>query len=266
MTPPTAVDVPEVANRLLTAYRTGEPIAPVIEDHPNATMADAYHIQQEQVRHWTDAGQTIKGHKVGLTSAAMQEQMGVDQPDYGHLLSSMFHAEQQPVPAASFLQPRIEPEIAFVLGRPLSGPGITTADAIRAVEFVLPAVEIIDSRIRDWNISIVDTIADNASSAGVVLGSKPTLLSTVDLRSVGCTLYSGGEILAGGTGSAILGSPLNGLVWLANTLAGLGVSLEPGHVVLPGSITRAFPIGPGETMTATLSDLGSVTVTFDQTM
>lgn len=262
MTSPTALDVPEVAAQLLHAYRTREPIAPVIESHPGATMADAYRIQQEQVRHWLAEGQVIKGHKVGLTSAAMQEQMGVDQPDYGHLLSSMFYAEQQPIPATAFLQPRIEPEIAFVLGRSLSGPGVTIADAARAVEFVLPAVEIIDSRIRNWNISIVDTIADNASSAGVVLGGKPTLLSAVDLRLVGCTLQSGGDVIATGTGSAVLGSPLNAIVWMANTLGGLGVTLEPGHVVLSGSITRAFPIGPGETMTAMLSELGSVTVTF----
>ncbi|EHR49517.1 2-keto-4-pentenoate hydratase [Saccharomonospora marina XMU15] len=256
------MNVQDVAARLLKAYENAEPTAPVIETDPEATIADAYRIQQEQVRHWTSSGQLIKGHKVGLSSSAMQEQMGVDQPDYGHLLSGMFHLEQQPIPASAFLQPRIEPEIAFVLGRPLEGPGVTVADAVRAVEFVLPALEIVDSRIRDWNISIVDTIADNASSGGVVLGSKPTLLSAVDLRLVGCTLHSDGELIATGAGAAVLGSPLNALVWLANTVGPLGVRLEPGHVVLPGSMTRAFPVKPGDSVVANMAELGTVTATF----
>ncbi|WP_019806985.1 2-keto-4-pentenoate hydratase [Saccharomonospora halophila] len=253
----------DVAARFLQAYETGEPTAPVIDEYPGATVRDAYRIQQEQVRHWTDAGQLVKGHKVGLSSPAMQEQMGVDQPDYGHLLSGMFHPEQQPIPATAYLQPRIEPEVAFVLGRPLSGPGVTTADAVRAVEFVLPALEIVDSRVRDWKISIVDTIADNASSGGVVLGSRPTPLSAVDLRTVGCALHLGGALVATGAGAAVLGNPINALVWLANTLGPLGIGLEPGHVVLPGSMTRAFPVTPGDAVVATLSELGSVTALFD---
>ncbi|PXY27004.1 2-keto-4-pentenoate hydratase [Prauserella muralis] len=256
------MNVEDVAAQLLGAYETGKPIAPIVEDHPEATVTDAYRIQQEQVRTWTTAGEVVKGHKVGLSSAAMQEQMGVDQPDYGHLLSGMFHLEQQPIPAGRFLQPRIEPEIAFVLGRPLAGPGVTAADAARAVEFVLPALEIVDSRIRDWKISIVDTIADNASSGGVVLGSRPTPLSAVDLRLVGCTLHLGGTLAATGAGGAVLGSPLNALVWLANTVGPLGVTLEPGHVVLPGSMTRAFPVTAGDTVQATMGELGSVTAVF----
>ncbi|MFC4000551.1 2-keto-4-pentenoate hydratase [Prauserella oleivorans] len=255
--------VSEVAGRLLQAYETGKPIPPIIDDHPAATVTDAYHIQQEQVRAWTAQGEIVKGHKVGLSSAAMQEQMGVDQPDYGHLLSGMFHLEHQPIPMARFLQPRIEPEVAFVLGRQLTGPGVTVADAARAVEFVLPALEIVDSRIQDWTISIVDTIADNASSGGVVLGSKPTPLSAVDLRLTGCTLHKSGELVATGAGGAVLGSPLNALVWLANTLGPLGIGLEPGHVVLPGSMTRAFPVLPGETVVATMAELGTVTAVFD---
>ncbi|MEU6642453.1 2-keto-4-pentenoate hydratase [Saccharomonospora sp. NPDC046836] len=251
-----------VAQQLLQAYETGKPVAPVIESHPGATLTDAYRIQQEQVRLWTAGGEVIKGHKVGLTSAAMQQQMGVDQPDYGHLLGGMFHLEHQPIPTTGFLQPRIEPEIAFVLGRPLAGPGVTVADAARAVEFVLPALEIVDSRIRDWNISIVDTIADNASSGGVVLGSRPTSLSAVDLRLTGCLLHRNGTLMATGAGGAVLGSPLNALVWLANTLGPLGISLEPGHVVLPGSMTRAFPVEPGDTVVATMAELGSVTANF----
>ncbi|WP_216217226.1 2-keto-4-pentenoate hydratase [Amycolatopsis aidingensis] len=258
---PTAVR--EVAGKLLTAYQTGTPIEPVITEYPEATIADAYRIQQEQVRAWTREGDVVTGHKVGLSSAAMQQQMGVDQPDYGHLLAGMFHLEHQPIRTAGFLQPRIEPEIAFVLGRPLAGPGVTVADAVRAVDFVLPALEIVDSRIRDWRISIVDTIADNASSGGVVLGSKPTPLTAVDLRLAGCTLHSGGELVATGAGAAVLGSPVNALVWLANTVGPLGVELEPGHVVLPGSMTRAIPVRPGDAVVASIAELGSVTAVFE---
>jgi 2-keto-4-pentenoate hydratase len=256
--------VQEAAEQLLLAYGKGEPIAPVIESFPSATVTDAYRIQQEQVRSWVGNGDVVKGHKVGLASKAMQQQMGVDQPDYGHLLAGMFHLEHQPIPAEKFLQPRVEPEIAFVLGKRLSGPGVTVADAIRAVEFVVPALEIVDSRIRNWEISIVDTIADNASSGGVVLGSKPTALSDVDLRLVGCTLQLGGELIATGAGGAVLGSPVNALVWLANTIGPLGIDLEPGHVVLPGSMTRAYPVQPGDTVFANMGPLGTVTARFAQ--
>ncbi|MFD2419551.1 2-keto-4-pentenoate hydratase [Amycolatopsis pigmentata] len=257
-----ATAVREAAQRLLLAYDKGEPIAPLIESYPGAGVTDAYRIQQEQVRRWIEGGERVKGHKVGLSSAAMQQQMGVDQPDYGHLLSGMFHLEQQPIGTAGFLQPRIEPEIAFVLGGRLSGPGVTVADAIRAVDFVLPALEIVDSRIENWRISIVDTIADNASSGGVVLGSRPTTLSSVDLAAASCVLRFGDETVATGTGGAVLGSPINALVWLANTIGPLGVDLEPGHVVLPGSMTRAFDVRPGDTVVADMGELGSVKAVF----
>ena len=246
------------AQRLLEAYRSGTPIDPLTPEFAPAELSTAYRIAQAQVEQWEKDGDTVKGHKVGLASAAIQRQMGVDQPDFGHLTASMFHLEHQPIPAATYLQPRIEPETAFVLGRTLTGPGVTIADAVRAVEFVLPALEIVDSRIRDWKIGIFDTIADNASSGGVVLGSRPVLLRDVDLRLTGCTLHINGELVATGAGGAVLGSPLNSLVWLANTVGPLGVTLEPGHVVLPGSMTKAFPISPGDSIVANMSGLGSV--------
>ncbi|QTJ68318.1 fumarylacetoacetate hydrolase family protein [Rhodococcus sp. ZPP] len=246
------------AQRLLEAYRTGTPIDPLTPEFTQAELSTAYRIAQAQVEQWEKDGDTVKGHKVGLASAAIQRQMGVEQPDFGHLTASMFHLEHQPIPAATYIQPRIEPETAFVLGRPLTGPGVTIADAVRAVEFVLPALEIVDSRIRDWKIGIFDTIADNASSGGVVLGSRPVLLRDVDLRLTGCTLHINGELVATGAGGAVLGSPLNSLVWLANTVGPLGVTLEPGHVVLPGSMTKAFPISPGDSVVANMSGLGTV--------
>ncbi|MGV9718306.1 2-keto-4-pentenoate hydratase [Rhodococcus pyridinivorans] len=251
--------VQKAADRLLEVYRTGESIDPLTPEHPDATLELAYRIQQRQVEQWVLAGDVVKGHKVGLASRAIQRQMGVDQPDFGHLTQSMFHLEHHPIPEGTFLQPRIEPEVAFVLGRPLTGPGVTVAEAARAVDFVLPALEIVDSRIRDWRIGIFDTIADNASSGGVILGSRPVALDSVDLRLAGCNLHVNGELVATGAGGAVLGSPLNALVWLANTVGPLGVTLEPGHLVLPGSMTAAHAVLPGDSVVATINGLGSVT-------
>jgi 2-keto-4-pentenoate hydratase len=252
----------QAADLLLTAYRTRQPVEPLTDKFAELALADAYEIQLLQVRARVAGGATVKGHKVGLTSAAMQKQLGVDTPDYGHLLDDMFHLEHVPIAADHYLQPRIEPEVAFVLRKRLQGPGVTVAEAIAAVDFVLPSLEIIDSRIRDWKIGLLDTIADNASSGGVVLGSRPTPLGAVDLRLSGCNLHRNGELVATGAGGAVLGSPLTSLVWLANTVGRLGVTLEPGHVILPGSCTAAIAVTPGDTFTATFAGLGSVTARF----
>ncbi len=250
------------ADLLLEAYRTKKPVDPLIDLYPGIELDDSYEIQLIQIARRLADGATVKGHKVGLTSAAMQRQLGVDQPDYGHLLDDMFHLEHQPIPTADFLQPRVEPEVAFVLKRPLRGPGVTLAEAIAAVDFVLPSLELIDSRIRDWRIGILDTIADNASSGGVVLGSTPVALETVDLRRSGCVLHRNGEVVGTGAGGAVLGSPLNSLVWLANTVGARGIVLEAGQVVLPGSITASVPVEPGDSFTATFAGVGSVTARF----
>lgn len=254
-----ASEVREAAAALLGAYRSGTPIPPLSATYPGATIADAYRIQQEQVRAWADAGDHVRGHKIGLVSAAIQRQMGVHEPDYGHLTAGMFRSEHRPIPAGAFLQPRIEPEIAFVLGAPLRGPGVTVDDARRAVRCLLPALEIVDSRIRDWRISIVDTIADNASTGAVILGSTPIDPADVDLASTSCVLLRNGTVAETGTGAAVLGTPLNALAWLANAVGGLGVSLGPGQVVLSGSITRAIALAPGDSITADFSGIGRVT-------
>ncbi len=254
----------KAADLLSSAYQTRVPIEPLVDTCDGLTLDDAYEIQLLQIRRRVAAGARVKGHKVGLTSAAMQRQMGVDQPDYGHLLDDMFWLEYQPIPVSRFLQPRVEPEVAFVLKRPLHGPGVTAAEAIAAVDFVLPALELIDSRIRDWKIGLLDTIADNASSGGVVLGSTPTPLSAVDLRLGGCNLHRNGQLVATGAGGAVLGSPLTSLVWLANTVGAQGVVLEAGHVVLPGSITVSIPVSAGDSVTATFAGLGSVTARFEE--
>ncbi|PJE11683.1 MAG: 2-keto-4-pentenoate hydratase [Mycobacterium sp.] len=251
--------VADSARKLLEAYRTRQPIAPLTAESPALTVEDAYHIQRAQVSQWQADGRRILGRKVGLTSPAMQAQMKVAQPDFGHLMDDMFFPEQVPMAAERFLQPRAEPEVAFVLGRDLAGPGVTVAAAAMAVDCVLPALEIIDSRIADWRIGIVDTIADNASSGGVVLGGTARRLGEVNLRLGGCVLHRNGELAGTGAGGAVLGSPLNSLVWLANVLGTFGDGLHAGQVVLPGSITASIPFEPGDVITATMAGLGSVT-------
>lgn len=253
-------DVDALAAALLGAYESGATLAPFTPDlPPEADLSHAYRVQQAQVAAWVEAGDVVKGHKVGLASRAMQRMANVDQPDFGHLTASMFHLEHAPIPRGTFIQPRVEPEVAFVLGKPLSGPGVTVADVVRAVDHVLPSLEFVDSRIADWRIQIFDTVADNASSGGVVLGSRPMRLEDINLRLMACNLHINGELVGTGAGGAVLGSPLNSLVWLANTVGPLGVTLQPGHVVLPGSMTQAFPVAPGDSIVAHTADLGSVT-------
>lgn len=252
----------KAAKDLLGAYASRTPISPLIETFPDIAFEDAYEIQRLQIEERLADGRVVKGHKVGLTSAAMQKQLGVDQPDFGHLLDDMFYLENFPIPMDGWLQARVEPEIGFVLGRPLAGPGVTIADALRAVEFVVPAIEIVDSRIKDWKIGIIDTISDNASSGGVVLGGKPTRLTDVDIRLIGCTFYRNGQIVGTGANGAVMGNPLNSLVWLANTVGPQGVTLEPGHVVLPGSVTKMQAVSPGDTFVANWGVLGTVTARF----
>ncbi|MGA8047050.1 MAG: 2-keto-4-pentenoate hydratase [Dermatophilaceae bacterium] len=252
----------EATDRLLAAYASREPIDPLTSTYAGMDLEDAYAIQLAQMEAFAKDGRTVKGHKVGLTSAAMQKLLGVNEPDYGHLLDDFFYLEHMPIPADRFLQPRVEPEMAFVLKRTLSGPGATVHEAVAAVDFVLPALEIVDSRIRDWKIGLFDTIADNASSGAVVLGSTPTPLREVDLRLTGGVMHKNAEVVGTGAGGAVLGSPLNALVWLANTLGARGIALEAGQVVLPGAICAMVPVAAGDTVTATFAGLGSVTARF----
>lgn len=250
------------ARLLLDAYATGKPVPPLTGTYPELTLDDAYAIQLLQIAELTGAGRTVKGHKVGLTSAAMQRLLGVSEPDFGHLLDDFFYLEHAPIPVDRFVQPRIEPEVAFVLRGPLRGPGVTAHEAIAAVDFVLPALEIVDSRIEDWKIALPDTIADNASSGALVLGSTPTRLADVDLRLCGAVLTRNGTVVGTGAGGAVLGSPLTSLVWLANTLGARGVGLDAGHVILPGAVCAMVPVAAGDSFTATFAGLGSVTARF----
>lgn len=254
-----AVAQAEIAESLLNAQSTGVPVDPPSRSHPGLTLADAYQIQLRQVHHRLGHGARVKGHRVGLTAVAEQRRLGADQPDYGHLFDDMFLLEGQPVPPGRFIAPRVHPEVAFVLRRPLRGPGVTVADAACAVEVVLPALVILDSRIADWRIGALDSVADNASGGGVVLGAHPTPPGEVDLRLGGCNLHVNGEVVHTGAGGLVLGSPLNALVWLVNAV---GVPLSAGHLVLPGALTAAVPVGPGDVVTAVFARMGSVTVRF----
>ncbi|RZQ63762.1 2-keto-4-pentenoate hydratase [Amycolatopsis suaedae] len=250
-----------LAEELLAAYGA-KPVPPLIERHPELTVDDAYAIQRAQVDRWLAGGAVLRGHKVGLSNASVRAQLGVDQPDYGHLLDTMFYEQDKPIPVGHFLQPRLEPEIAFVLGEPLRGPGVTPDRALAAVDHLLPALELVDSRIADWRISIVDTIADNASSGAVVLGTTPVPVGAVDLVGARCVFTRNGTEFATGVSSAVMDNPVNSVAWLANVLGERGITLEAGQVILPGSITPVAPVEAGDTFESTVDGLGTVTATF----
>ena len=256
-------DLDAVARVLALAYATGVPVAPLTQTYDGFTLDDAYAVQQIQISARLAAGASISGYKVGLTSEPMRKQFGVSEPDFGHLLSDMEYAADAPVAIAAFLQPRAEPEIALVLGRPLRGGRVSISDVVAATAYAVPAIEIIDSRIADWRISLPDTVADNASSGGYVLGQSPVPLDRLDLSLTGCVFRRNGRIVATGAGAAVLGSPLHAATWLANELIGRGAELGPGHVILTGSITAAIGVQAGDAVTASFDHLGAVTAVFD---
>jgi 2-keto-4-pentenoate hydratase len=259
-----AKDRQEAADALHDAEQRRTPIARLTGLFPMMSVTDSYEIALLNIQRRVDAGAVVRGHKVGLSSRAMQLMMGVDEPDYGHLLSDMFVAENTPIAMSSLCSPRVEVEIAFVLAERLPAPGCTVADVLRCTDFVCPALEIIDSRVANWDIGLPDTIADNASSGLVVLGGKRTSLEEIDPRTVGATLRRNGQLVATGASGAVLGNPVSAVAWLANKVAGFGVRLEAGHVILPGSCTRAYDVAGGQTIRADFDQLGSVTTYFEQ--
>jgi 2-keto-4-pentenoate hydratase len=252
----------EAAELLREAERTREAVPPLVQTFPGIDVVDAYEIQLRNIRRRLEAGGTVHGHKVGLSSKAMQQMMGVDEPDYGHLLADMVLSEDTPVEAGRYLLPRVEVEVGFVLGDDLPGEGCTVDDVLRCTEHVAPSIELIDSRIADWKIGLADTIADNASSAGVVLGTSRRKPDELDLTAIDAVLHRNGEQVATGRSDAVLGNPAIAVAWLANKVAGFGVRLQAGHVVLPGSCTRAYDVTAGDSVTAEFTGLGSVSLTF----
>jgi 2-keto-4-pentenoate hydratase len=256
------------AELLWAAERDLAPVDPLTETFPGIDVVDAYEIQLINIRRKLAAGARVRGHKVGLSSPVMQQMMGVDEPDYGHLLDSMVLSGQAPIPAGAYCYPRIEVEIGYILGSALPGADCTEEDVLAATEYIVPSLELIDSRITNWQIKLPDTIADNASSAGVILGDvrrTPAELAErgVDLANIDAVLYSGDQEVARGNTSAVLGNPTWCVAWLARTVASFGVKLEAGHLIIPGSCTRAIDAKPGTAFRAEFAGLGTVTAEFN---
>ncbi|MGH1555770.1 2-keto-4-pentenoate hydratase [Streptomyces sp. L7] len=254
--------VVKAADLLAEATRTGVACPPVRDLLDGGGLETAYAVQQLNVRRGLDAGRRIVGRKIGLTSPAVQRQLGVDRPDFGALFADMAVPDGGEVPVGRLLRPKVEAEVALVLGRDLPHPECTIVDVLRAVDFALPALEIVDSRVRNWDISLVDTVADNASSGLYVLGGTPVPLTAVDLHAVTMTMSRDGETVSEGTGADCLGSPLTAAVWLASALAERGDPLRAGDLVLTGALGPMTPAAPGDTFEAHISDLGSVRVRF----
>jgi 2-keto-4-pentenoate hydratase len=253
------------ADLLWAAERDRAPIQPLSTTFPEIDVVDAYEIQLLNIARQRASGATVHGHKVGLSSKVMQQMMGVDEPDYGHLLDTMVLTEDTPVAADRYCYPRIEVEIAYVLGDTLPGEDCTEDDVLAATEYLAPSIELIDSRIVDWRIGLADTIADNASSAGVVLGRDRVRPRDLDPADIDAVLFQDGAEVARGNTSAVLGNPTTAVAWLARTVASFGVKLEAGHVILPGSCTRAFDVRAGSTFRAEFTGLGSVDLSFTST-
>jgi 2-keto-4-pentenoate hydratase len=249
---------------LREAARTATPIPPLRETYPQLDAAGAYAIQRVNADHRVkQEGRRLVGCKIGLTARAVQAQLGVDQPDFGVLFDDMGYGDAEPIPMARLQQPKVEAEVAFVLGRDLAMQHPSHVDVIKAVDHVLPAIEVVGSRIANWNIRFVDTVADNASSSAFVLGSTPRSLGDLDLRLAGMVMTRRGEPVSMGAGAACLGHPLNALVWLARTMAGLGQPLRAGDLVLSGALGPMVAVNAGDVFEAHINGLGSVRAMFE---
>jgi len=245
---------------LYTARRSGIAIEPLTDAHPDLSVTDAYRVQSDLVSRLLADGDRVVGYKLGLTSVPMQRLFGVDSPDFAPVLSSHVYPDGAQVPAAAFIHPRVEAEIALVLGSDLSGPDCTAVDVAGAVTGAATAIEIVDSRIAGWRIKLPDTIADLASSGAIVLGSAVTASGRFDLRLAGMVFTRDGEVVATGAGAAALGSPLHATAWLVRTLAGLGGSLRAGQFVMTGALHAAVDITAGQCYRAEIDRLGPVSL------
>lgn len=263
MNTPFAAEVEDYARRLREAEASGVPIEPLREALPQADEALAYRIQALNTQHGLQQGRRLIGRKIGLTAPAVQKQLGVDQPDFGALFADMVLGDDQPIPVRRTQQPKVETEVALVLGRDLTQPDLTLVDVLRAVEFALPAIEVVGSRIRNWDIRLVDTVADNASSGLVVLGAVPCRLDGLDLKRCAMRTERSGEVVSAGVGAACLGHPLVAATWLARKMAALGVPLRAGDLVMTGALGPMVPTQPGDRFEAHIEGLGSVVARFD---
>lgn len=257
-----------LADTLWDAQFNGAPCAPLSSTNPEMTCEDAYEIQSINInRRMTERGlfgtrARMIGRKIGVTSRAVQGWLEVDEPDFGGLLCDMAVGDGATADISKLLQPRVEGEIAFVLKKPLFGPGVTAAQVVAATDFILPAIEIIDSRISDWKFKIQDTIADNASSGMFVVGSRPSSLDSINLRTVGMALWKNGTVVSTGAGAACMGNPVNAVVWLVNKLGEFGVSLAAGELILSGALGPVSPVVKGDFVSVEIGRMGGVSVGF----
>jgi 2-oxo-hept-3-ene-1,7-dioate hydratase len=254
-------DRKKAADILMNAEKMRQQAVQLSITWPDIAIEDSYAISTEVANRKIAAGARLIGHKVGLTSKAMQRSSQIDEPDYGHLLDDMMIADGAKVAHANYCRPRVEIELAFVLGKPLKGPGVGLPDVLRATEYVVPAIEIVDARLQDPR-KIFDTVADNGAAAGIVIGGRPVGPLDVDLRWVGGIMYKNSEIEETGVAAGVLGHPALGVAWLANKLGSHGVALEPGHLVLAGSFTRVVFAHKGDTLHTDFGPLGGIAVQF----
>ena len=261
-------DIQACARRLHQAEKTRVQIRQLSQDFPAIMLADAYAIQKAWIDLKLAEGRVLKGHKIGLTSRAMQRSSNITEPDYGALLDSMFFTNGSDIPIDRFIAPRVEVELAFILKERLAGPECTIFDVLTATDYVVPAIEIIDARIFQVDPQtkvtrkVFDTISDNAADAGIVLGGRPVKPMEVDLRWVSALLYRNGVIEESGVAAAVLNHPANGVAWLANKLHPHGITLEPGQVILGGSFTAPVQARAGDTFHVDYGPLGAISVRF----
>jgi 2-keto-4-pentenoate hydratase len=256
------MDIQKAATALMAAESEKQPIAPFTSSTVEISVDEAYQIQLRQIHQKVEKGAEIVGKKIGLTSKAMQDMLNVNQPDYGHLLNDMIYEDGETIGLNQYIQPKIEFEIAFVLKKDLKGPGVTMNDVIEATDYIVPALEIIDSRIRDWQIKFEDTVADNGSSAGAVIGKTTAKLDGLDLTKIGMNVYRNNEFLDSAVSAAVMGNPAEAVAWLANALGNYGISLYAGEVILAGALSKAIVIEDGDTFTAEFDHIGAVTASF----
>ena len=263
-TPPVTnrATIEAAADRLWEAQATATPCVPVRDLNDERDIEMAYAVQQANTTRHLAEGRRAIGWKIGLTSLAVQTQLGVHEPDFGILFADTEALDDNPADSSTLLQPRVEAEVAFVLGADLTDAPVTAVDVVRATDFVLPAIEIVASRISNWDITIVDTIADNASSGAYVVGTRPVALTAVDLRTVNMEMSGPDGVVSIGTGVACLGNPVNAVVWLANTMQRLGTPLHAGDLVLSGALGPMVSVQPGAVYEASISGLGSVRARF----
>lgn len=237
-------------------------VAPLTEREPDITIEDAYQIQLRMIERRVNAGETIVGKKIGVTSKMVMDMLKVDQPDFGQMTSGMVFNEGEAIRCDTMIAPKAEAEVAFMLKRDLMGPGVTAADVLRATECVMPCFEIVDSRIKDWKIKIQDTVADNASCGVLTLGGLRKSPRDLDLALAGMVLEKNGEVISTSTGASVQGSPVNAVAWLANTLGRLGIGLKAGEVILSGSQSPLVPVQPGDSLVCSVGGLGGTSVRF----